>query len=378
MINSICFLSSEHPKFDKRVFDKEALSLVENGFSVFHLCPDSNASVFQKGGVSFQTYTKDSGIIARIKNLKSLYDMASAINADAYHCNEVDSWFVGVMLKIFQKKKCVFDVHEHYPSTFAESRFPLLARPFVAGSVIFSFQVMLPFTDKLVLAKQTVARDFFFSKRKQVLVRNFSSLGAAKSISTMKKASESEPYFTMVHFGLINKLRGWPQMLDALSLSKNSNVKFQVIGEFNDGSYDEFVSRVSELGLQDRVKYFEWMPFEQAFEMLAKADIGIICFQPGVKNHVFAMPHKLFDYMLAEAAVLMPDFAKEVVPFVTHYNGGLLLDPSDPVDIANKIDYLISNKAEMRCMGASGRNAVLEELNWEKEAEKLLEMYKEL
>ena len=38
----VCFLSSMHPPRDKRVLDKEAISLAQAGFEVIHLAPDES------------------------------------------------------------------------------------------------------------------------------------------------------------------------------------------------------------------------------------------------------------------------------------------------------------------------------------------------
>src|SRR6266581_8025639 len=124
----ICFLSSEHPPFDKRVFDKEALSLSAAGYMVIHLCPGDGKSK-AVDGVSIRTYVRGPGWRGRFFFLPRLYRLAADVNADCYHCNEVDSWFVGVMLRVRKGKRLVFDVHEHYPGMFAERYFPALLQP---------------------------------------------------------------------------------------------------------------------------------------------------------------------------------------------------------------------------------------------------------
>lgn len=54
------------------------------------------------------------------------------------------------------------------------------------------------------------------------------------------------------------------------------------------------------------------------------------------------------------------------------------VDPLDPKAIAQAIEYLLTHPEEARQMGENGRRAVEEKYNWEKEAEKLLALYKEL
>jgi glycosyltransferase involved in cell wall biosynthesis len=135
---------------------------------------------------------------------------------------------------------------------------------------------------------------------------------------------------------------------------------------------------VSELGLETRVRVEEWMPFAQAYERILASHIGLVLFQPGIQNHVYALPHKMFDYMLAGLPVIAPAFALEVAPIIKEADCGILIDPSDPEQIANALDRLVVNAQERKRLGENGRRAVLEQYNWEAEAEKLVNMYVEL
>lgn len=369
-----------HEADDKRVHDKEARSLVEAGFEVFHICPSHSQTeeikVFDKNGVSIHQYAKKSGIPARLKQLIRLFRYARAVDADVYHCNEVDSWLVGIAMKTSSRKKCVFDVHEHYPSTFAESRFPAYLQPVVANLVRLSFRLFLPLTDNIVLAKQTVGDDFRCSTKKKILVQNFTPKSRLPQIAKRPMRGKGTP-FTIVHLGLFSKLRGWPQVLEAMSTA-DRNVHLKIIGKINDGSQEEFETTARELGLEDRIELVDWMPFEEAFDCLLKADVGLIAFQPHIQNHVFAMPHKLFDYMAAGMSVLMPKQAIEVAPIVEKTQCGLLIDPSDPAEISHAIDYLFKNPDTAHEMGLRGRKAVLEQYNWENEAKKLVDLYRKI
>ncbi len=377
---TICFLSSKHTPRDKRVFDKEAVSLANAGFRVLHLAPDDKIGNHERG-VEIVTYSPPSGLWGRIVQLPLLYKKAAQINAECYHCNEVDSWLVGVLLKITHSKLIVFDVHEHYPSTFAESRFPRWLHPVIAESIRLVFRLLTPLTDRIVLAKKSVSIDFMGSKKKQVLVQNFTSL-AYRDMELPQKLSQDghNPNLpiTAFHLGLIGRKRGWSQLLDALTLVNSKNIHVKIVGTFNDGSQREFENRVLELGLQERIELREWMPFEQAFQELIVADIGLVLFQPGIQNHVFALPHKIFDYMLAGLPVIAPEFAEELSPIVREAQCGLLIDPSKPEQIANALDNLATNPLMGKRLGLNGRQAVIEKYNWESEAVKLIDMYLEL
>ena len=372
----VCFLSSMHSRDDKRVHVKEARSLVEAGFDIVHICPGPENVRRSSDGVIIHEFSRKNGLRGRLGQLRRLYRLAANEDADAYHCNEVDSWGVGVALKILKKKRCIFDVHEHYPSTFAESRFPSWSQSIVAGFVRLVFRLLLPFTDRIVLAKRTVSNDFRCREEKKVLVQNFTPRESL-TIAGQRTVREPGSPLTIVHLGLFSKVRGWPEVLDALAMT-NDQVSLQVIGTINDGTYDEFQVRVGALGLQNRVQILDWMPFDEAFGYLLRADVGLIAFQPHIQNHVFAMPHKLFDYMAAGMAVLMPKQAVEVAPIVDEAQCGILIDPSDSHDIAAGINTLFNDPDAAHAMGLRGQEAVKNTYNWEAEARKLVEMYQNL
>lgn len=372
----ICFLSSMHPARDKRVFDKEAVTLAAAGFEVIHLCPGKDEEAGVEKGVRIITYPRRTGIRGRIAQLFQLYRDAARVDADVYHCNEVDSWAVGTMLKLFRRRGCVFDVHEDYPSTFAHGRFPLWMHPFVEAIIRAAFLVLSPLTDKFVLAKETVSGDFRVKESRKLLVRNFTPRAGLATAPERTDPACPDGWLRLVHLGLIGKPRGWPQLLAAMAMMQHRKVQLEVIGEFNDNTRDEFEERVRELGLEDRVTLHDWMPFGEAFERLRAADVGLIVFQPGIRNHVYAMPHKMFDYMAAELAVICPDFAVEVAPVIQKEECGLLADPADPADLARKLDFLASSPAMVREMGRRGRRAVIERYNWEAEAEPLIQLYR--
>ena len=365
-----------HEPNDKRVFSKEALSLAKAGHEVTHLCPGDARYAGFYSGVRTVTYIPPQGMAGRLQQLVNLYRKASKLNADAYHCNEVDSWVIGVFLRIFRKKICVFDVHEHYPSTFAESRFPVFIRPFISMLILVLFRILIPFTDRIVLAKETVSADFHTSNAKKVLVKNYTPLEAIKFTTAGHQGRENSSG-VLIHLGLFSKNRGWPQVLEAMALMKHKDIKLKVIGRINDGTQTEFQKRVEKLGLKECVQVYDWMPFDEAFEHLQSAHVGIIAFQPGILNHVYAMPHKMFDYMAAGMAVVCPEFAVEVAPVVEETCCGLLINPASPEDIATKLDYLLSDRERLADMGHRGKYAVQKKYNWEAESKKLLKMYAE-
>lgn len=357
---------------------KEALSLAEAGFSVAHIAPDDEAGRFQDSGVEIITYRKGQGLVGRLARLPRLYRLAKALDAEYYHCNEVDSWLVGVALKLRYGKALIFDAHEEYPWTFAERRFPSPVRPVVAAMVGWLLGRLAAVSDRVVLAKRSLRDDYQAARDRLVLVQNFTPLEQTLDVPVREEPRMKEDgSLLLVHLGLIGRARGWEPMLEAVALS-GSHTYLRIIGKFDDDSQADFEETVDRLGLRERVGFENWLPFEKAFQRLLQADVGLVLFQEGVRNHALALPHKLFDYMAAGLAVIVPRFAQEVAEIVSEARCGVVLDSPDASTLAEALRSL-GESPEVRIeMGSRGRRAIRDLYNWESEAEKLIEMYRGL
>src|SRR5699024_5366883 len=86
---------------------------------------------------------------------------------------------------------------------------------------------------------------------------------------------------------------------------------------------------------------------------------------------------KFFEYMSAGLPIICSDFPlwKD---FMAHYECGIAVDPDKPTEIANAIHYLQMNPDEAIRMGANGKKAVIEKLNWHHEEKKLIHWYNDL
>lgn len=366
----ICFLSSMHPPLDKRVFEKEALTLVEAGHEVVHVCPGT-PGITQEKGVKLVQYRPPKGIRARIAQFPLLYRLALEENADAYHCNEVDSWIVGAFLSR-GRKICVFDVHEHYPSTFAELRFPKFMRPVVAGTIRLLYRLLTPWTACFVLAKESLSGDFRHAPGKTLVVRNFTQSPVVADPQAIRRPAG---LCELVHLGAIGRARGWRQMLEAVALLNDTRVRLKLVGKFIDDSEVAFWESARALGVRDQVDMKPWLPFSEAFQILQASTAGLIAFQPGIQNHVYASPHKFFDYMAAGIPVIAPAFAVEIAAITKKHKVGLLVDSADPADIARAINRIQTEPKLAMEWGRNGIRAVQQHFNWEREANNLQALY---
>ena len=375
----ICFLSSMHTYDDKRVFEKEAKSLSNNGFKVIHVAPGDGTDFIYKN-IEIRTFKNEgSTIFKRLIGLKHLYKFAKSANADVYHCNEIDSWIIGLLLKLNQKSKCIFDVHEHYPEEFAEVRFHKSFHFLVIAVIRLLIWTLSFYTDRIVIAKSSLKKSFkHLRDNKVVLVQNFSPIKSFDKTPKDDNINFLEKKFKIIHMGLFGIARGWPELLNAMIISKNRNIELTVLGSVNDGSEDDFLSFIKKNNLSNQVNYIKWLPIEEALGIVKECHLGLVPFQPGYHNHVHALPHKLFDYMGSGIPVIVPDFAEEVCEIIKESQSGVMIDVSDPKEISKAINMFADDRKLTNQMGQNGKKAVFNKFNWENEELSLVEMYSQI
>ena len=377
---AICFLSSMHPYDDKRVFEKEAKSLSNHGYSVIHIAP-GDGTTFMHKGVEIRTFKKqnDMSVIKRILNLRNLYSYAKSTEADIFHCNEIDSWIIGLFLKFNINSKCIFDVHEHYPEEFAEVRFHKSLRFLIVQMLYLVIKSLSIYTDQIVIAKSSLKETFkHLPAHKLKLIQNFSPIKNFEALPPSSDSKSEENKFKIIHLGLFGLARGWHQLLEAMNHLKSENIELVVLGEVNDGSENKFINFINKNNLSEKIKYIKWMKIEDALKIVNECHLGLVTFQPGYHNHTHALPHKLFDYMGLGLPVLVPNFAVEVCEIVKESKSGLMIDVSSPLELSEAIKSLYENKLAAKEMGANGKEAVYNKFNWENEELVLLSMYEEL
>lgn len=171
-----------------------------------------------------------------------------------------------------------------------------------------------------------------------------------------------------VYVGVLSEPRGAREMIQALGGVAGGTLA--LAGECVPSTLRDECARlpgwvaVRECGMLNR---------DEVRRLLAGAVAGVVLFHP-LGNHLRAQPNKLFEYMAAGLPVVASDFPLWR-SIVERTGCGLLVDPLDTVAISHAMRWVVDHPVEARAMGARGRNAVVEEFNWESEVGKLDTLY---
>jgi len=367
----ILMLSAAHPPADLRIVGKEGAALAAAGWRVTHLAPaplrGAKDVPTSQDGVEIITYPRASGWFGRIRAARALARRAARMKPAVIHAHEPDSWYAAIRASRRSGIPVVLDVHEHYPSRL-DTRLPRFLRDLGRSMLRAACRWMANRADAVVVAKDGL--EDAFPDVGIVPVRNY-----AAAVPVQPREHRPGPV-TLVHLGALTRERGALEMLRALALCPEGT-RLSLIGRFTDSSETAFLSETRRLGLAGAVERHGWMPHPAALARAAEGDIGLVLFQPGHENHRLALPHKLFDCMLAGIPVIVPDFAEEVAEVVREAGCGLLVNTADPDAIAGAVRTLADPRLRAE-MGAAGRAAALGRFGWAGEAERLVALYRNL
>ena len=304
-------------------------------------------------------------------------------NFDMIYCQHLLMLPVALFVAKMKGTKIVYDAYEMYSIDFS-NYVPYFSE--VLKKIIEFFENKLTMLTDCIITIDSVNN--FLANR----YRRFN-----KNVCVLYNVPDSEPKIDLekfrklqekykgvkllIYVGGINKSKGFRKALEALILVKKqiSNVKLLLIGSLDNASEKDSLEYIRTNGIEKDVEIIPWLPYGQMFRYLKIAHIGLALYQP--VGHFLLVSRgngrKFFTYMQAGLPVVGPDFG-EIGLVVKEEKCGILVDTTDPREIANAIIYLLEHPEEAKAMGERGKKAVEEKYNWEIEKSKLIKLYKSL
>ena len=376
----ICYLTTVHPPFDTRIFHKEAKTLVRAGYEVVLIAQHESNEVVD--GVKIVALPRPRNRFTRIFGLTwRAFRLALRERADVYHFHDPELLPIGVLLNIFTRAKVIYDVHENVPKQILnKSWLPMWSRKPLGVAYKFVERICLPFVDAIVIAEDSYI-DNYRDRRNVVAIRNYPIIAHLASGGRNTGWSEGLQHgIRLTYVGGVSKLRGALELIEAAKILKTKGYKditLSIIGPLTPPQFrDELALLLRQYGLERSVQIPGPIPYREVFDVLMQSHIGLAVLHPD-PNYVDSLPTKLFEYMAAGLPVVASNFPlwKEIVE---GNRCGITVNPLDPKEIAQAIEYLLTHPEEARQMGENGRRAVEEKYNWDREGQKLLKLYEEL
>lgn len=126
-------------------------------------------------------------------------------------------------------------------------------------------------------------------------------------------------------------------------------------------------------GMNDRLRFKPPVPPREVPLWAASADIGLVATENSCLSHMHSLPNKIFEYIQAGLAVVVPDLP-EMSRVVGEHGCGRTFLSGDASALAAVMAELASDRGQLARLKIAAREA-RRQLVWENESEKLVALY---
>lgn len=283
--------------------------------------------------------------------------------ADLVVANDYAALPAGAWLAARTQARLVYDTHEYAAGERDEEvRWRLLYPPYIRAierSVIEAGAAVTTVSEGIATQ---LAVDYGMAQ--PAVVRNLPLYRAVPD-----RGASANP---LVHYhGVIVPGRGLETLIDSVR-SWRPQFRLRIQGPSSPDYLRELVARAEKNGVADRIVFAPPAPADQLVASAAEADIGIHVLPGFSHQNSYALPNKLFEYVMAGLAVIVTDLP-EMRRIVIDKRVGVLVEEEGPAAIAEAVNAMGHAEIERyrRASLASARD-----LCWEREKYRFLSVCK--
>lgn len=142
----------------------------------------------------------------------------------------------------------------------------------------------------------------------------------------------------LLFIGQFHAYKGLQDLLVSVKALKEQPVQLTIYGGGNlKGEYEEYVYSND---LSERVCFKGWATHVQKIQAFSEADVLVI------PSHTEGMPNVMLEAMASGVLVIATDVGG-IPEIIRHKETGLLVNPSNPVELANAILWVLENRQEI-------------------------------
>lgn len=255
----------------------------------------------------------------------------------------------------------LYDSHEYATGENADNvRWRLLYPPYIRAIENIAIAARAGVTTVSEGIATRIARDY--GVERPIVVRNLPSYRAIP-----ERPVNLEP---LVHYhGVVVPGRGLETLIDSVPLWM-PHFRLRIRGPAPAEYFEALKHRAAGIGVADRIVFERAVPAVELIERASDADIGIHVL-PGIsEQNSYALPNKLFEYVMAGLAVIVTDLP-EMREVVIGERVGALVAGQGPAAIADVVNAM--TKEKILSFRRAGLTAA-RHLCWEHEQQRFLDV----
>lgn len=361
----ICHVTSSHPRYDGRIFQKECTSLAKK-YDVVLLCSD-----IKKDEIKNNVYIHSIGIDSKTKLNrfiiipKKLKKECISINADVYHFHDPELIKLAFVMKK-KGKKVVYDSHEDNVNRIANRTWiPNFLKPLVKKYYCRLESKIVSRIDAVITVTNHIYDRLVKYNSNTTIITNYPIIDNNR-ISQLKNAK------TLCFAGGVDRQYMHHNIIKSL---KDLNVKYKIAGPIS----DDYRKELKELDEYKKVDLLGVLSKEKVNQLYLQSGIGMVLIDyiPNIDyKHGSMGITKVFEYMAYGLPIIATDLDVwlEFVP----NNCGICVNPNSIDEIHDAIKYLIDHPKEAKKMGENGRKLVEHKYNWKTQETILYKIYQDL
>ncbi|MEZ4883790.1 MAG: glycosyltransferase [Chitinophagales bacterium] len=286
---------------------------------------------------------------------------------DVFGACDLDTVMPHFLAGKLKGKPMVYDAHEYFPELPE-----VVHRPFTRWVWKTVEKIVVPRTKYAYTINQSYAdffkkeygTDFQIIRNAAVLRKEDMDLNGSK---VYDKQIFEEEY--ILYQGAVNMGRGVEEMIQAMPFIEGC--KLYVCGKGD--VFEDCINLVKQLDLQNKVKFFGFVPPELLRHFTLNAKLGFTFFTNDGMSYYYSLANRFFDYFhggVPQLCVNFPEYRR----INEQFEVAVLLENLKAETIAEATNQLLQNqdlyqKLQENCLAAR------EHINWQAEEKKLLGFY---
>ncbi len=355
--------------------EKEISAAIEYGHSVVALAWDRRVKKFgiieetlklPNGEIPIYRFNIKADFGQGLSNLKPLLKWQRELlkwliknrkSYDLIHACDFDTVLPALFMKIFYRKKFIYDIYDFYVDAFGV---PNKLKPIVKSLDFYAIKK----AEATIIVNESRIEQIKGSKpNKLVIIHNTPKEIQIEATNKIAKKP------TIFYGGI---LVGSRMILETINICKRHPEWNFVIAGF--GNIEDKCKQAAES--YENIIYLGKIPYSEIIANTKAADVVFACYDPNVPNHKYSSPNKLYEAMMCKKPIIVCK-GTGIDKLVRKEKIGLVCD-FDEKSLEDTFEKLLTNKSISNAMGEKARLLYDGKYSWDIMEKRLGELYLEI